>query len=195
MKIGILGGTFDPPHTGHLALARAAMEQLELDEVLLLPANRNPLKETRPVASGRERLEMTQRLVQDEPNMGVSDQEITRGGPSYSVDTVTELYMARPADYWFLIGADALKTVPEWKNVAKMLRMCRLGVAVRPPMTDHDVMARAPTEFRDRIDVVKMKPMDVSSTEIRRRIGEGRPVSAWLPPPVLKYVEEKRLYR
>src|SRR4051794_25149699 len=103
MKIGILGGTFDPPHTGHLSVARAALEQLELDEVLFLPASRNPLKSRKVVTPAKHRLGMVEALVRNEEKMAVSDMELTRGGISYTVDTLGELHMVQPAEYWFLM--------------------------------------------------------------------------------------------
>jgi len=115
MRIGILGGTFDPPHIGHLELARAAIDALKLDEVLFLPAHRNPLKRAKS-SPAKQRLEMVQRMVADEPKMAVSDIETSRGGPSYMVETLMELQMVKPGDYWVLLGADAMKTFDEWKT-------------------------------------------------------------------------------
>ena len=194
MRVGILGGSFDPPHTGHLALASAAQEQLELDEVLFLPANQNPLKTRRANASSKHRLAMIQRLVAGKPGLAVSDMEITRGGVSYTVDTIGELLMVQPADYWFLMGADALRALPDWKNPQRLLRLCRLGVAVRPPMTEIDVLGRVPADYKDRVDLVRMPPMDVSSTGIRERLARGQNVSPWLSPEVSRYIQENRLY-
>src|ERR1041384_5745403 len=102
MKIGILGGTFDPPHNGHLAFAEAAVQTLELDEVLFIPANRNPLKPEKRQASAKDRLEMVRLMVEGKPQMAVSDIEIRRGGPSYAVETLDELHFVSPAEYWFL---------------------------------------------------------------------------------------------
>jgi nicotinate-nucleotide adenylyltransferase len=195
MKIGILGGTFDPPHAGHLALAKAAIVQLELDEVMFLPANRNPLKSRKVATSGKHRLGMVEALIRHEPEMAVSDMELTRGGTSYTVDTLGELHMVRPADYWFLMGADALKGLPDWKSPQRLLRLCRLGVAVRPPTTELETLARVPEEFRGRVDLVKMTPMDVSSTDLRDRLSRNANVSPHLPGDVLKYINTHQLYR
>src|SRR5687768_12512146 len=101
MRIGILGGTFDPPHSGHLTFAHAALETLDLDEVIFMPAHRNPQKKGRSVANSKQRLEMVRRLVGGHQKLSVSDLEITRGGPSYTVETLAELQHARPAEYWF----------------------------------------------------------------------------------------------
>lgn len=194
VRIGILGGTFDPPHAGHLEFARAAREALKLDEIIFLPANRNPLKSNRS-ASPKDRLEMTRLMLRDEPDMAVSDIEITRGGRSYAVDTLGELKHARPADYWFLVGADALRDLDRWKDPDRLLRLCRLGVALRPPTTESSVMARLDDERKKRVDLVPMKPIDISSTEIRDRLASGVGVVApFVSPAVLQYIKQNRLY-
>ena len=190
MRLGIFGGTFDPPHNGHLALARACKTELGLDEILFVPAAQNPLKASGPRASAEERLTMLGLLVADEDDMGVVDLEIRKGPPSYSVDTMGDLQMVQPADYWFLLGADALKGLEGWKNPAKLLRLCRLGVVVRPSLGAVTV----PEEFRERIDLVRMPPIDVSSTEIRARIARGQTIAPYVPAPISAYIEAKGLY-
>lgn len=194
MRIGILGGTFDPPHAGHLALAKAAIETLELDEVLFMPASRNPLKH-KPVASAKQRLAMTQVLIKDEPKMAVSDLEISRGGQSYAVETLEELQAVQPADYWFIVGADALKDLTQWKNPDRLLKLCRLAVAVRPPQTETMVRAHIPEEYRDRVDLLNMAPMEIASFDIRDRLARRRPVGSSFPAALLDYVEKNKLYR
>lgn len=195
MRIGVLGGTFDPPHIGHLALAQAAIERLELDEVMLLPANRNPLKERRNVSSPADRLEMVKRLIADQPKMAVSDMEITRGGASYTVDTLDELHMIQSADYWLLMGSDALKTLPEWRSAQRLLRLCRLGVAIRPGTSEMDITSRLPDEVKKKIDLIEMPPMNVSSTDVRDRVSRGLGTAGWVPTPVMRHIQERQLYR
>jgi nicotinate-nucleotide adenylyltransferase len=196
MRIGILGGTFDPPHLGHLEFARAAMDSLKLDEVLFLPASRNPLKTMRS-SPAKQRLEMVEAMIKPEPKMAVSDIEISRGGPSYMVETLMELQIVKPADYWLLLGDDALKLFHKWKNPHKVLKLCRLAVALRPPTTELDAMVRLPDEMRERVDIVPMKPVDMSATELRDRImkGAGSVVAPFLSPAVLNYIKQNRLYR
>lgn len=194
MKIGILGGTFDPPHAGHLALAKAAISELELDEILFLPANRNPLKANKSFASGKHRLGMVEALIREEPQMAVSDMELTRGGMSYTVDTIGELLMVRPADYWFLMGTDALKGLPEWRNPQRLLRICRIGVAMRPPMSEGDVRARLPEEFQGKVDMIHMPPMDISSSDLRDKLSRNINTNPLIPVDVLKYIRTHRLY-
>jgi nicotinate-nucleotide adenylyltransferase len=195
MRIGILGGTFDPPHNGHLAVARTAMKELALDEILFVPAAKNPLKATGPRANGEDRLTMLSLLVAPERSMGVVDVELQRGGPSYTIDTVGDLLRVNPAEYWFLLGADALKGLNDWKQPGKLLKMCRLGVVVRPSMTDSDAAMRVAEPYRDRIDVVRMAPVDISSTEIRNRLAQGKTIAPYVPQAILAYIEEKGLYQ
>jgi len=195
MRIGILGGTFDPPHSGHLALAEAALEQLELDEVLFIPTNRNPLKKTRTGMAAKHRIAMVDRLIKGKPQMAYTDMEITRGGASFSVDTISELQMVRQADYWFIMGADALRGLPEWKSPQRLMRMCRLAVAVRPPLIVADVLVKLPEEYKGKVDVIKMSALDISSSELRDRLHTGQSVASWISPEIQQYIETHKLYR
>jgi len=195
MRIGILGGTFDPPHKGHLALAKAAVEALHLDEVIFLPANRNPLKSRKVQTPAKHRLGMISQLIKHEENMSYSDMEITRGGSSYTVDTLGELHMVRPAEYWFLMGADSLRGIDDWKNPIRLMKLCRLAVAVRPPLIVADVLVKLPEEYKGKVDIIQMPAMDVSSTQIRDRIQRGQNVSPWITPEVLQYIHTHKLYQ
>lgn len=194
MKIGILGGTFDPPHLGHLEFARAAIEQLGLDEVIFLPAHRNPLKKLKS-SPAKQRLEMVRQMIASEPQMAISDADISRGGPSYMIETLQEFQMVRPADYWVLMGADAFKSFGEWKNPEKILKLCKLGVAVRPPATENEVLQRLNPELRDRIDIVPMKRLDISATDLRQRLAKGQgSLGPYMSPVVLQYIKQNHLY-
>lgn len=194
MRIGILGGTFDPPHIAHLALARAALEQLELDELIFMPAARNPLKH-KPFTTAKQRMEMVTRLIEAESKMAVSNLEVSKGGRSYAVDTMEELQAAQPADYWFIVGADVLRDMDQWKQPQRLLKLCRLGVAVRPPQTETQVLAHLRSDIRERVDIIKMPPMEVASFDIRGRIFKGQPVAPTVPDRVLDYIRENNLYR
>lgn len=194
MRIGVLGGTFDPIHKGHLALAEAALSSLNLDEVLFVPANRNPLKTGRRQASARDRMEMVRIATADDPRFAVSDIEIQRGGPSYAVETLRELNQARPAEYWFLLGSDAVKDIGTWRQPEKLLRLCRLGVAVRRPESWENVLSRLKPEYRPYLDPVALDPIDVSASEIRDRLAKKEAVGVWLPAKVLQYIRERHLY-
>lgn len=195
MKTGILGGTFDPPHVGHLTLARSARDQLELDEVLFVPANRNPLKDPRKTTPARSRLDMVKLAIHDEEKMAVSDIEIVRGGASYMLDTVSELTHLNPSDYWLVLGADSVKTITEWKQPEKLIKMCRLAVALRGGQGKEDVLARIPEVFHERIDWLDMPLVDISATTLRHKIDIGQPISPWVKSQVIAYIEKNRLYR
>lgn len=194
MRIGILGGTFDPPHLGHLALARSAIESLELDEVLFVPAHRNPLKRGKRQASARDRLEMVRQLIQNEPKMSVSDIEIARGGPSFTVETLEELQYVRPGDYWLLMGSDSALGFASWKQPARILRLCRIGLAIRPPETAEALLERLHEDIRKAADIVPMPPSEISSTELRLRLQSKRVVRGMIPENVLQYIREHKLY-
>lgn len=196
MRIGVLGGTFDPPHVGHLALAEAAIDQLGLDEVIFMPAFRNPIKGRRVTTAPKDRLGMVQALVAfaDNPKLALSDLEITRGGPSYTVDSLTELQMVQPGEYWFLLGADSLKTLPDWKQPHRLVKLARLGAVLRPPAIENEIMARVPDDFKPFVDLIHMKPVDISSTDLRDRMARRQNVSIWLPNEVTQYISKHRLY-
>ena len=194
MKIGVLGGTFDPPHAGHLAIAKAAIKALELDEVLFMPAARNPLKKTRRGTPAKHRIEMVKLLIEDQPNMAVSDLEVTRGGMSYAVDSMSELQMAQPADYWFLMGTDAIQGIATWKQPERLVRLCRLGLVQRGTRPLEDVMIRVPEDLRAHVDFVDMPLIDISSSDLRDKMGRGQNISLWIPEKVRKYIESNKLY-
>jgi len=194
MKIGVLGGTFDPPHYGHLAIARAAIEALGLDEVVFMPVSRNPMKRKSKMTTAKHRLEMTRLLIQGEPKMAVSDLEVTRGGPSYSVDTMSELQMAQPAEYWFLVGADALADLPHWKQPDRFVRLCRVGAVSRGRRDAEAVLARLPEELKGHIDIVPMPMSEISASELRDLLGRKQSISRWTPPAVVAYLESNKLY-
>jgi len=195
MRIGILGGTFDPPHNGHLAIAKAAIAHLGLEDFLFLPANRNPLKAREQSSPAKVRLEMTRLAIQSEPNIAVSDIDITRGGPSYAVETLSELQMARPADYWFVMGLDALKLLPTWKSPERLVKLCRIGVVVRPPLKIANVLMQLPEPIAAAVDQIPMDAIPYSSSEIRDLVSQRHNISTMVPKPVLSYIQGNRLYQ
>jgi len=194
MRIGVLGGTFDPPHLGHLEFARAAIEGLQLDEVIFVPAHRNPLKKIKSTPA-KQRMEMVSLMIKAEAKMSVSDNEISRGGPSYMVETLMELQMVRPGDYWLLMGADALRGIDQWKNPEKLIKLARIGVAIRPPLKEDDILNRLRDDILQRTDVVPMKALEISATELRHRLQiRSGSVAPFLSPAVLQYIKQCHLY-
>lgn len=195
MKIGIFGGTFDPPHKGHIAIAEAALKSLELDEIIFVPAQRNPLKSKSAGASARDRLEMTRLAIQDHPQFALSDQEIVRGGQSFTIDTLDELNAIQPAQYWLVLGLDAVLQFPQWKSYQRILKMARLAVFNRSKDPVDVAIARVPQEVTPFVDFIAASSIDISSTDIRDRFEQGKPVSHLIAPAVEKYIRAKGLYK
>ncbi|MFH5805203.1 nicotinate-nucleotide adenylyltransferase [Alienimonas sp. DA493] len=192
MKIGLFGGTFDPVHLGHLLLAEQCREELELDEVRFLPAASNPLKETGPVADGPQRCEMVQFAISGNPAFSVDRREVKRGGPSFAVETLAEVAAENPeAELFFLMGADALSDLPNWKEPERVLELATVVAVNRG-----DVPAVVPDGVNaDRVRFVAMPACDVSATELRRRAAEGLSLRYRTPAAVIAYLHDKYLYR
>jgi nicotinate-nucleotide adenylyltransferase len=195
----VLGGTFDPVHLGHLILADEARGALGLDRLLLMPAAQPWRKSEREVSPARHRLAMLRLAVADNPAFDVSTLEIERGGPTFTVETLAALRaeMAAAADLVFLLGEDALLDMPHWRDPAGILRLARLGVAARPgsPPIDFDALERELPGVMGRVEMVPMPLIDISSTDIRRRVREGHSVRYLLPRTVQEYIGEHRLYQ
>lgn len=195
MRLGVFGGTFDPPHVGHLLAAVDAVEALTLDRLLFVPAAQQPLKVGCESAAPEHRLAMARLLAGDDPRFGVDPIEIDRAGLSYTVDTLGELTRRLPgAELFFLVGADALATFPRWREPRRVLELARL-VVLRRASDDVElptVMREAPG--REPI-VLASRRVDVSSTEVRARVRAGLSIRGFVPDAVAAYVAEARLYR
>lgn len=195
MRIGILGGSFDPPHNGHLAIAKAAKKALHLDEVLFVPARINPNKSRTPVANTQQRLEMVRLAIQGEPTFAVSDVEILRRGPSYMIETLDALTAVMPGEYWLIMGADAAYGFDTWRRPERIIRLARIALVRRNEDDWSKIMERVPILARSVIDEVPMASVDVSSTEIRLAISSKKSVDGKLPKAVLQYIREQKLYQ
>jgi nicotinate-nucleotide adenylyltransferase len=205
-RIGILGGTFNPPHVGHLALARHARFQLDLERVLLMPANLAPNKPALKDDPGPEhRLRMCRLAVAQEPGIETSALEIERGGTSYTVDTVQTIHDAHPdAELTLIVGADTARTLPGWREPRRLLDMLtRLAVAERDELDLEETRAElaplmaspAPESDRGpRLAALRMAPVAVSSSAVRRRIAAGEPVAELVGERVAGYIAEHGLY-
>ena len=196
MRTGVLGGTFDPPHRGHLRLAEAARAQLALDRVVFMPAGDPYRKAGRRVSPREVRLRLVEAAVADLPWAGVSTLEIDRSGPSYTDETLAVL--ARDGgDWWFIAGADVLRDLPHWRDPRLLVEIARLAVAERPPAgrVVPEEALRAVPGIEGRIDWLEMVPLDVSSTELRARVRRGADVGEWLPERVRVLIDELGLYR
>jgi len=188
----MLGGSFDPPHTGHLLAAVDAFEALALDRLVFIPAAVQPLKDARAVASSAQRLEMVRRLVGDDPRFAVDAIEVERAGVSFSVDTVAAYADRYPAaDRFFLVGADVVETFGSWREPERIARLATIVVVRRGEGTPSDVSGGGPTRFRQ----LQTRRVDVSSTEIRARVRAGKSIHGFVPPAVAQFIESAALYR
>jgi nicotinate-nucleotide adenylyltransferase len=193
LSTGLLGGTFDPPHNGHLALARAAIDALGLERLVVMVAGQPPHRPTE--SDGDIRLRLTAAAFEDLPHVEVSRKEIERPGPSYTIDTL-EAADERWGDVVLVVGADMLASFLDWREPNRILERARLAVAERPgtdPSRFADVLGRV--ERPERVSFFPMEAVDVSATDIRRRVAEGKPYAHLVPPSVARLIEELRLYR
>ena len=191
MRIGMLGGSFDPPHVGHLLIAVDACEGLELDRLVFIPAAIQPLKVGQAGASAVDRLEMVRRLVGDDPRFAVDAIEAERSGLSFSVDTVSAYAERYPdAERFFLVGADVVESFGLWREPDRIARLAQVVVVRRGD--DSEVCAAAASHgFRQ----LETRRIAVSSTEIRARIRAGQSIHGFVPPAVADYIAAKGLYR
>jgi nicotinate-nucleotide adenylyltransferase len=195
MRLAIFGGSFDPPHIGHLIAIQDAFDALELDKLVLVPASSQPLKRGGAVASPRQRLAMTRLLAKGDPRFEVSAVEVERGGVSYTVDTLDEYAAMYPAANRFLIlGADALAAFGQWREPERILQMARVAILRRKGAGAQDVKLPAviPEQAVVRLD---SRLVDVSSTEIRARVKNGKSVRGFVTDDVAAYIASEGLYR
>ena len=197
MRLGVLGGTFDPVHTGHLVLAEQAREQLRLDRVLWVPAGDPWRKAGEPVSPAEDRLVMVRLAIEGNDAFEVSTTELDRVGPTYTLDTLQQLHGEYAAEeLFFLLGLDALADLPNWHKPAELIRLALLGVARRgdeqPRLAE---LERQMPGLEERVRWVEMPRLDISGTELRRRASEGRSLRYLVPPAVAFYVREHGLYR
>ncbi|NLV92064.1 MAG: nicotinate-nucleotide adenylyltransferase [Firmicutes bacterium] len=198
-RLGILGGTFDPIHIGHLCLAQAALEELHLSQILFMPAARPPHKQDRAVTSAQARMEMVQRAVADNPAFAVSDLELARSGPSYTVGTLAQLGRLYP-DYQLvlIIGLDSLLDMASWHRPEEILQSSHVAVAARPGFSFQDIEARLGSLFeryRSRIHFFSAPLLDISSTRLRELVRRGRSIRYLTPDEVADFVRREGLYQ
>ncbi|MXW18516.1 MAG: nicotinate (nicotinamide) nucleotide adenylyltransferase [Gemmatimonadetes bacterium] len=190
-RVGIFGGTFDPPHLGHSIVAAEVMEALRLDRLLWVPAAVPPHKRDHPVTSAEVRRRMVAAAVAETPGFALCDLEVQRGGVSYTVDTLRRLRSDHPAWSLFLIiGADLLEGFASWKEPDAIRRMARL-VAISRGAT----AMRPGSDVTEGVRTVRVPPVDISSSEVRRRVAGGKAVSTMVAAQVLSIIESERLYR
>jgi nicotinate-nucleotide adenylyltransferase len=187
LRIGVLGGTFNPPHVGHLLIASDAFESLGLDRMLIIPAAANPLKSgDAGAATPQQRLAMTRLTFGDDPRFEVSSMEIERGGLSYTVDTLEALRASEPqAELILLVGTDSFDSMSGWKNPARIRELATIAVLAR---------GSADTATPSDVKRVTTRRIDVSSTEIRSRVATGLSIKGFVREPVEHYISAAKLY-
>lgn len=191
-RVGIMGGTFDPIHHGHLVCAEEARYQFELDEVVFIPAGQPWQK--KGVTSAQDRLRMTEMAVASNPAFSVSRLEIDREGPTYTMDTLADLraLYGDEVELFFVTGSDAVMEILTWKDPQTVLSQAQFIAASRP---GYDLNKLAKEGFGDRVRLMEIPALELSSTSIRERVREGRPVRYLVPLEVERYIVERKLYR
>ena len=189
MRVGVFGGSFDPPHLGHLLAAVDAYEALSLDRLIFVPVGTQPLKTaTPPMASSQDRAEMVRRMVADDPRFEVSEVEIDRGGLSYMVDTLEGL-TAGQTELFLILGMDAMATFDRWKSPARIRELATLAV-----LTRDGGGAEGPFEAGAGMIAIGTRRLDVSSSEVRERLRQGKPIRGFVAESVERYISAANLY-
>jgi nicotinate-nucleotide adenylyltransferase len=193
-SLGILGGTFNPPHRGHLALARHARAELGLERVVLMPAHSAPHKRDDGDPGAQRRLEMCRLAIAGESGLEACGLEIERGGPSYTVDTLRAINEIHPeTELTFIVGADMALTLPSWREPQALVGLARLAVAEREDGAREDVL-RALAPLRAEVAFLQMPRVDISSSLVRERVGDGEPIAGLVEPAVAAFIAEHELY-
>lgn len=186
---GILGGTFDPPHNGHIALAEAAIKELGLEKVIFIPDNVPPHKNLKNISTKEHRLAMLRLAVAGRQEFEISMIEFEREGPSYTVDTVARLKSLHPdANFCFLLGADNVVEMEDWYHPERIFKMITVCAGNRPGFVPRG-------RFAEKVQYFDMNPVDISSTAIRDKVGRGESISGLVPSEVEKYIHRNNLYK
>ena len=198
MKVGILGGTFDPVHNGHLAVAEQVKSQLKMDEVIFIPAGQPWLKKDRFVSAAEHRREMLQLAIEGKPYFQISTVELNRPGNTYTIDTINRIKARLAAGYelYFITGWDKIPELHLWKDVTLLLEMCRLVAVPRPgySLPDLKELETAIPGAAERIMLLDEPHVDISASEIRQRVRQGLPISNFVPEAVALYIRRQALY-
>jgi nicotinate-nucleotide adenylyltransferase len=198
MKLGVLGGTFDPVHSGHLAIAGEALNKLSLDKVLFVPARHQPLKERDGIAPVENRLEMLSLAIKNFPQFELSTVETDSKGPNYTVDTLSRLQQQySDAELYFILGWDSLEELPRWKQPQEIIKLCRIVALTRSTVPAPQVkkLDEIIPGLSQRLILLDMVPVDISSTDIRSRRRRGLSIRGMVPPQVEDYINTQGLYK
>jgi nicotinate-nucleotide adenylyltransferase len=194
-RLGVMGGTFDPIHYGHLVTAEEALVQFALDEVVFVPTGQPWMKQEREVSPAEDRYLMTVIATASNPRFRVSRIEVEREGPTYTVDTLKALGAENPdAELYFITGADAMREIFEWKDPDGVLSLAHFIAATRPGYDLARFEAKDATRHQN-VSVMNIPALAISSTDVRERVHEGRPIRYLVPEGVKSYVEKAALYR
>jgi len=197
--LGILGGTFDPIHYGHIAAAECARDAFQLDRIILVPSARPPHKDMDGVLDSHHRYEMVQLAAQDNAHFEVSSLELERQGLSYTVETVASCLQIYPgAEIFFILGVDALLLINTWKDLDRLVNLCKFIIVTRPGYylnQNEDRFREGPASLWEKALNLPIPALFISSSDIRTRVAEGKTIKYLLPPAVEKYIRENNLYR
>ncbi len=198
-RIGIMGGTFDPIHFGHLVLAETVRETMKLDKILFIPTGDPPHKKDQNVTSAKQRLEMVELAISDNPDFYCSNMEVDREGFSYTVDTLERLRetCGENCKLFFITGADAIIEILSWKNVERISNLCTFVAAARPGTGRKklsDFLEDLPGYLQNKIHVTQVPALQISSTDIRNKVAAGLTIRYLLPAVVEHYIKDNRLY-
>ena len=198
MNIGVMGGTFDPIHKGHLIVAEEVRARLNLAEILFVPAGQPWLKANSPIAAAEHRIQMVRLAIADKPYCKLSTMEIERAGPSYTVDTIAELQgqLGAGDKLFFILGWENLAELPQWHEPSRLIKMCYLVAVPRPgyPAPDLNSLEADIPGLSHRVILLDTPQIDISASAIRNRVAHGLSISHLVPEPVERYIKEQRLY-
>ena len=198
MKIGVLGGTFDPIHNGHLAAAEQAIARLKLEEVIFMPVGQPWLKREQYITPAEHRLQMVRLAIAGKPYFEMSAMEVERDGPSYTVDTMAELRSQLDAgdELFFILGWGSLAELPHWREPARLIQLCRLVAVPRPgsPTPDLEALESTIPGISRQVILLDKPRIDISASAVRQRVARGLPVQHVVPESVAGYIAQHRLY-
>lgn len=199
MKTGVLGGTFDPVHNGHIAIAEETRSSLDLTEVIFIPAAQSPLKGEETILAAEYRVEMVRLAISGHPGFSLSRLEVDRPGLSFTVDTIRELRKGLDAadELYFIIGWDGLAQFPRWREPARIIEMCRLVTLPRPgySLPDLETLEAGLPGITERLTIMDKPEVNISATEIRELVLKGLSIDHLVPAPVAEYITKNKLYR
>lgn len=197
-RIGVLGGTFDPPHNGHLVIAQAALTQLKLDRVLFAPTSQPPHKLGNHITAVEHRVEMVRLAIALHPQFALSRIDVDRSGPTYTVDMLRLLrkQLGDEVELFFIMGMDSLANILTWRSPDKLIQLCRLAVSNRPGFrVNLDELESKLPGLRERVVILDAPALDIAASDLQRRVRLGESIANLVPDVVAAYINEEKLYQ